>query len=72
MNISGKRSDLPFSGKSDLKREKSVVSFTHEQYSQIQLDDITHEQTFMSRQLFACSTRDGLLANVKEEKFAWK
>ena len=53
MNISGKRSDLPFSGKSDLKREKSAVSFTHEQYSQIQLDDTAHEHTFMCRQLFA-------------------
>ena len=54
MNISGKRSDLPFSGKSDLKKEKSVVSFTHEQYSQPQLDrDIAHEHAFMCRQLFA-------------------
>jgi len=49
MNISGKRSDLPFLGKSDLKREKSVLSFTHGQYSQTQLDDITHEHTFMCR-----------------------
>ena len=53
MNISGKRSDLPFLGKSDLKREKSVVSFTHEQYGQtqldVQLDDTAHEHTFMCR-----------------------
>ena len=27
----GQRSDLPFSCKSDHKKEKSVVSFTHEQ-----------------------------------------
>ena len=40
MNILGKRSDLPFSRKSDRKKEKSVVSFTH-------------EQTIICRQLFA-------------------
>ena len=33
MNIFRKRSDLPFSHKSDRKKEKSVVSFTHEQNS---------------------------------------
>ena len=32
-NIFGKRSDLPFSRKSDRKKEKSMVSFTHEQSS---------------------------------------
>ena len=31
MNIFGKRSDLPFSRKSDRKKEKSTVSITHEQ-----------------------------------------
>ena len=31
MNIVGRRSDLPFSRKSDRKKEKSTVSFTHEQ-----------------------------------------
>ena len=31
MNILGKRSDLPFSRKSDRKKEKSTVSITHEQ-----------------------------------------
>ena len=31
MNIFGKRSDLPFLRKCDHKKEKSVVSFTHEQ-----------------------------------------
>ena len=42
---------LPFSHKSDRKKEKSVVSFSHEQNiicsqtSQAQLDDIAHEQT---------------------------
>ena len=31
MNILGKRSDLPISGKSDREKEKSVLSFEHEQ-----------------------------------------
>ena len=56
MNILGKRSDLPFSRKSDRKKEKSTVSFTHEQNiicSQTQLDGIAHEQTIICRQLFA-------------------
>ena len=51
-----KRSDLPFSRKSDRKKEKIVVSFTHEQNiicSQAQLDGIAHEQTIICRQLFA-------------------
>ena len=51
MNICGKRSDLPFSRKSDCKKEKSVVSFTHEQNiicSQTKLDDIVHEQTIIN------------------------
>ena len=55
-NIFGKRSDLPFSRKSDRKKEKSTVSFTHEQSiicSQTQLDGIAHEQTIICRQLFA-------------------
>ena len=48
--------DLPFSRKSDHKKEKSVVSFTHEQNSicsQKQLNDIAHEHTIICRQLFA-------------------
>ena len=56
MNILGKRSDLPFTRKSDLKKEKSTVSFTHEQNiicSQTLLDGIAHEQTIICRQLFA-------------------
>ena len=55
MNILGKRSDLPFSCKSDRKKEKSTVSFTHVQNiicSQTQLDGIAHEQTIICRQLF--------------------
>ena len=54
--IIGKRSDLPFSRKSDRKKEKSTVSFTHEQNiicSQTQLDGIAHEHTIICRQLFA-------------------
>ena len=31
MDIFGKQCDLPFSPKSDPKKEKSLVSFTHEQ-----------------------------------------
>ena len=56
MNILGKRSDLPFSRKSDRKKEKSTVSFVHVQNiigSQAQLDCIAHEQTIICRQLFA-------------------
>ena len=56
MNILGKQSDLPFSRKSDRKKEKSMVSFTHEQNiicSQTLLDGIACEQTIICRQLFA-------------------
>ena len=56
MYILGKQSDLPFSRKSDRKKEKSTVSFTHVQNiicSQTQLDSIVHEQTIICRQLFA-------------------
>ena len=56
MNMLGKRSDLPFSHKSDHKKEKSTLSFTHVQNiicSQTQLDGIAHEQTIICRQLFA-------------------
>ena len=56
MNILGRRSDLPFSRKSDRKKVKSTVSFTHEENiicSQTQLDGIAHEQTIICRQLFA-------------------
>ena len=40
----------------DRKKEKNVVSFTHEQNiicSQTQLDDIAHEQTIICRQLIS-------------------
>ena len=56
INILGKLSDVPFSRKSDHKKEKSTVSFTHEQNiicSQTLLDGIAHEQTIICRQLFA-------------------
>ena len=55
MNIFGKRSDLPFSHKSDGKKEKSSVSLTHVQNiicSQTQLDGIALEKTIICRQLF--------------------
>ena len=45
-----------FSRKSDHKKEKSVVSLTHEQNSicsQKQLNDIAHEHTIVCRQLLA-------------------
>ena len=56
MNILRKWSDLPFSRKSNRKKEKSTVSFTHVQNiicSQTQLGGIAHEQTIICRQLFA-------------------
>ena len=56
MNILGKRSDLPFSRKSDRKKENNTVSFTHKQNiicCQTLLDGIAHEQTIICGQLFA-------------------
>ena len=56
MNILGKRRDLPFSHKSDRKKEKSTLSFTHEQNiicSKTLLDGFAHEQTIICKQLFA-------------------
>ena len=56
MSILEKRSDLPFSRKSDRNKEKGTVSFTHVQNiicSQTQLDGIAHEQTIICTQLFA-------------------
>ena len=48
MNILGKRSDLPFSRKSDRKNiMQNIMS------RQTQLDGIAHEQTIVCRQLFA-------------------
>ena len=74
MNIFGKRSNLPliFSRTSDRKKEKSLVSFTHDQsiiWSQTQFDDIAHEQTIICRQLFAAHLVD-LRPMEKKEKFA--
>ena len=56
MNILEKRSDRPFSRKSDCKKEKDTVSFTYEQNiicSQTQLDSVAQDQTTVCRQLFA-------------------
>ena len=60
MNIFRKRSNLPFSCKSDRRKERSMVSLTHEQniicsqtLSQTKWDNIAHEQTIICRQLFA-------------------
>ena len=61
---------MPFSSKSDCKKEKSVVSFTHEQNitcSQTKLDDIAHKQTII---LFVGSYLQvtwWLLANEKKK-----
>ena len=71
MSIFGKQSDPPFLRRSDLQKEKSVVSFTYEQNiicSQTQLGDIAHEQTIIWRQLFAGHVVDIRLIR-KEEKF---
>ena len=51
MNIYEKWSNLPFSLKSDCKKEKSVISFMHDQ--NIIWDCIVHEQTIICRQLLA-------------------
>ena len=69
MNIFGKQSNLPliFSRTSDPKKEKSLVSFTHDQSiicSQTQLDDIAHEQTII------CRSSGAVSGNEKEEKLA--
>ena len=56
MNIFGKRSDLPFLRKSDRKKDKSLVSFAHEQNiicNQTHLNDIAYEHSIICRQLFA-------------------
>ena len=60
MNIFRKRSNLPFSCKSYRRKERSMVSLTHEQniicsqtLSQTKWDNIAHEQTIICRQLFA-------------------
>ena len=61
---------MPFSSKSDCKKEKSVVSFTHEQSitcSETKWDDIAHEQTII---LFVGSYLQvtwWLLANEKKK-----
>ena len=47
---------MPISQKNGRNKEKSVVSFTHEQNiicSQTQLEDILQEQTIVCRQLIA-------------------
>ena len=69
MNIFGKQSDLPFSRKSDCKKEKSTVSFTDEQNivcSQTMFDGIAHEQTIICRQLFAGHVVGSLLMKRKK------
>ena len=61
MNILGKRSDLPFSRKSDRKKEPLKVRFPLRmcrilfaiKHKIKQLDGIAHEQTIICRQLFA-------------------
>ena len=51
----GKRSNLPFFMQEQWQEGESVVLFTYEQNiicSQTQLNNIAHEQTIISRQLF--------------------
>ena len=68
------QSDLLFSRKSDRKKEKSVVSFTHEQNiicsqtlkNQTQLEDSGHKQTIIRRQSFAPHVRG--CRPIKREK----
>ena len=65
--------NLPFSHKSDGKKEKSADSFTHEENiicSQTRLDDIAHEQTINYVWAVISRSRGGLSSNEKEEKFA--
>ena len=53
MNISSASEAIcHYSRKSDCKKEKSVILFTHI-YSQTQLNDIAHEKTIICSQLFA-------------------
>ena len=62
---------MPFSRKSDRKKEKSTVSFTHAQNiicSQTPFDGIAHERTIICRQLFAGHVVGS--RPMKEEKFA--
>ena len=74
MNILGKRSDLPFSRKSDRKKEKSTVSFTHVQNicSQTQLDGIAHEQIIICRQLFTGHVVGSRPMERKKICFEWE
>ena len=70
MNIFISEAICHFSCKSDCKKKKSVVSFIHEQNitcSQIQLDDIAHEQTIIRRQFFAGHMVD--FQPIKRKKF---
>ena len=74
MNILGKRSDLPFSRKSDRKKEKSTVSFTHVQNiicSQT-LSTVSRHCAWVDHYLKAviCRSRGELSANEKKGKFA--
>ena len=61
---------MPFSSKSDCKKEKSVFSFTHEQNitcSQTKLDDIAHEQTIILFVGIYLQVTWWLLANEKKK-----
>ena len=74
MNILRKWSDLPFSRKSNRKKEKSTVSFTHVQNiicSQTQLGGIAHEQTIICRQLFAGHVVGSRPMKRKKIYFEW-
>ena len=64
-NIFEKRRDLPFSHKSDCKKEKNMVSFMHEQNITCSQTKIGHEQT--SGQFFAGHVVGSSLPMKKED-----
>ena len=70
MNILRKRNNLPFSCKSDHKKEKSMVSFTHEYY--LQPNTVCLDCAWADRYLWVvtCKARGGPSTNEKKENLA--
>lgn len=61
---------MPFSRRSDRKKEKSALLFTYEQKiicSETQLDDIALEQTIICRQVYAGHVVGSRVMKKKEE-----
>ena len=63
----GKRNNLPFSRKSDRKKEKSVVSFMHEQNI---VQPNTYTGPLFVGSYLICRSRGGLSADGKKEMVA--